>query len=83
MVGRELLTMCPDGEDHQGHDWGETGVDTVATVATVRTSRGVGTMMNGSKSLGLKMRMVFCDLTHVMLMTTMAAFIPMNFYLMD
>lgn len=23
MVGRELLTICPDGEDHQGHDWGD------------------------------------------------------------
>ena len=23
MVGGELLTMCPVGEDHQGHDWGE------------------------------------------------------------
>src|SRR5436190_6162481 len=24
MVGRELLTICPKGEDHQGHDWGGT-----------------------------------------------------------
>jgi hypothetical protein len=23
VVGRELLTMCPNGEDHPGHDWGE------------------------------------------------------------
>lgn len=24
MVGRELLTICPDGEDHRGHDRGDT-----------------------------------------------------------
>ena len=23
MVGRELLTACPDGEDRQGHIWGD------------------------------------------------------------
>jgi hypothetical protein len=23
VVGRELHTMCPHGEDHPGHDWGE------------------------------------------------------------
>jgi hypothetical protein len=23
VVGRELLTICPDGEDHQGHDRGD------------------------------------------------------------
>jgi len=24
VVGRELRTMCPLGEDHQGRDWGGT-----------------------------------------------------------
>lgn len=23
MVGRELLTVCPNGEDHQGHNGGD------------------------------------------------------------
>lgn len=27
MVGRELLMICPDGEDHQGHDWGGNRVE--------------------------------------------------------
>ena len=74
MVGRELLTMCPDGEDHQGHDWGETEV-----VYMVYTSRGM--MMNEFKSLVQKTKIIFYDTTHVMLMTRVVAFIPMNFYL--
>jgi len=82
VVGRELLMMCPDGEDHQGHDWGETEV---GMVAMVHTSRGMGMVltMNDFRILAPKMRMAFYDQIEVMLMTRMLAFIPMNFYLTD
>lgn len=53
MVGRELLTMCPDGEDHQGHDWGEAKM-----VYPVDTSRG---MMIDSKRLIQLMKPNFYD----------------------
>ena len=79
MVGRELLTMCPNGEDHQGHDWGGTEVD---TVAMERTSRGMGMMINDFKSLVQRTRVGICDQTHAMPMTRMAAFMLTNFYLM-
>jgi hypothetical protein len=45
VVGRELLMICPDGEDHQGHDWGGKGGD-----------EGYGGWMarNGSKRLKVR-----------------------------
>lgn len=62
MVGRELLTMCPDGEDHQGHDWGEE-----ETVYQANTSRGM--TMSDLKRLIQQTRLDFYDhLSHFMVM---------------
>lgn len=48
MVGRELLTMCPLGEDHRGDDRGGGTTDNAI-------SAGHGRMMIVSKSLILTM----------------------------
>lgn len=64
MVGRELLTMCPDGEDHQGHDWGETEM-----VYPANTSRGM--MMRDLKRLIRLMRLDFCDTLNHFMVTVM------------
>jgi hypothetical protein len=44
VVGRELHTMCPTGEDHPGHDWQG------ARKRGLHNSRGPN-MMIGSKNL--------------------------------
>lgn len=52
MVGRELPdTICPLGEDHQGHDWGGK------TTGDGTDSRGSNTT-NGLRSLTLIMRTI-------------------------
>ena len=43
MVGRELLTVSPLGEDHQGHDW-----DQEVVKEGVGPSHGI--MINGLRS---------------------------------
>jgi hypothetical protein len=44
VVGRELHTICPSGEDHQGHAWGGIAGD--------------GRRRGGLKSLIVKMKMM-------------------------
>lgn len=78
MVGRELLTMCPDGEDHQGHDWGEK-----ETVYQAYTSRGM--MLRGLKRLTLLMRQISYAHQNRGMATVMMSvgyFNLMNFYSM-
>lgn len=77
MVGRELLTMCPDGEDHQGHDWGGTEM-----VYLGNTSRG---MIKDFRRLIPLMKLIFYNGLLRIVATAMmrtAAFIPISFYLM-
>lgn len=75
MVGRELLTMCPAGEDHQGHDWGGKGV-----VYMVYTSRGTKTIV--FKKWARRTKIIFYGTIHVMLTKWTTVSILMNFYLM-
>ena len=48
MVGRELHTMRPTGEDHPGHDWGEVndnGLHSRGPSMTIGSKNSKPTMM--------------------------------------